>query len=805
MATFAFAGLAAFVYTHPMGRVLPLAGIAACLFVLLLHRDAWMQVLFALLPVVDLAPRTGMVFWTESDALLLCILGVFGAREALAGGRNPRSHGPGAWGLRTGQVALLFLLAASYAVSTAWTPIAAIGSDPNLPVGYDSPLNGVRLAKGFLFALALVPLFATSFGRDGQGAGRRLALGLVFGLLAASLAAFWERLSFTGLSDFSSDYRTTALFWEMHVGGAQLDGWLALTFPFALWHALRERSPARHVVWMAVLALAVYAIFTTFSRGLYLATAVSTPVLLLALWRQDSGTSAARAAGGQARPAWRYALLAVLAGLFAWAIAEVFRTGGYRGMAASLGLALGGYLAAPAAARATRRGAMGALAIAGLVVPAGYLAFGSFAKGPYLAYGCCAGLVAVLCAPTVRANSASGGQRWDVAVLASVAALGAASVWVAVHWGGAVALVPALAVAAMVASSVSVAAAFPPLRWEVSLRGGFLLALAGGAVALVAVTFNTYYAASRLESAGDDFRGRLVHWSRGASLVGPDQTLLGIGTGRYAPAYFWASDGTNLPGNHRIGIEPGNAYLALGGPRHVLGFGELYRVLQQVANDTALPVTVTLRARSPDLQGQLHVEVCRRHLIYVQGCATRQVDVPAGRVWKSLTIVLDVGDFGPLPGMPPRPVFFAIANSATGRVLDVDDVSVTDAGGRSLVSNGGFADGTSRWFFSSDKHHLPWHAKNLWLHFWIEQGVFGVMAFSFLAVGALFRTSVGAAAAHPLAPPLLAGLAGFFVVGLFDSLVDAPRMALAFFALAIVALGVRGTPAARPPQVPQAL
>jgi hypothetical protein len=34
-----------------------------------------------------------------------------------------------------------------------------------------------------------------------------------------------------GLTNFASDYRTSALFWEMHVGGAALDAWLMLSFP----------------------------------------------------------------------------------------------------------------------------------------------------------------------------------------------------------------------------------------------------------------------------------------------------------------------------------------------------------------------------------------------------------------------------------------------------------------------------------------------------------------------------------------------------------------------------------------------
>ena len=69
----------------------------------------------------------------------------------------------------------------------------------------------------------------------------RWRAGLVAGLVFASLAILWERLAFPGLLNFSSDYRTTALFWEMHVGGAALDGFLALTAPFAVREVLVAR------------------------------------------------------------------------------------------------------------------------------------------------------------------------------------------------------------------------------------------------------------------------------------------------------------------------------------------------------------------------------------------------------------------------------------------------------------------------------------------------------------------------------------------------------------------------------------
>ena len=109
---------------------------------------------------------------------------------------------------------------------------------------------------------------------------------MLAGLAVVALAVVWERVAYTGLWDFSSPYRTTALFWEMHVGGAAIDAYLALATPFVAWALWTSRTPLR---WGAAAALALltgYACLTTFSRGVYLAVAVSLALLGLLLARQ---------------------------------------------------------------------------------------------------------------------------------------------------------------------------------------------------------------------------------------------------------------------------------------------------------------------------------------------------------------------------------------------------------------------------------------------------------------------------------------------------------------------------------------
>ena len=66
-----------------------------------------------------------------------------------------------------------------------------------------------------------------------------------------------------------------------------------------------------------------------------------------------------------------------------------------------------------------------------------------------------------------------------------------------------------------------------------------------------------------------------------------------------------------------------------------------------------------------------------------------------------------------------------------------------------------------------------------------DQGIVGLLLFVILTGGALYRLVAGAAHWHPLAPFLTAALAGFLLVGLFDSLLDVPRLAFLFYLLTL--------------------
>jgi hypothetical protein len=100
----------------------------------------------------------------------------------------------------------------------------------------------------------------------------------------------------------------------------------------------------------------------------------------------------------------------------------------------------------------------------------------------------------------------------------------------------------------------------------------------------------------------------------------------------------------------------------------------------------------------------------------------------------------------------------------------------------------GGAPGHGNRFSSGDRHRWFQHIESMFFNVFFEQGVVGADYWGLMVAAALWRTSFGAGSSQPLAPALAAGLAGMVVVGLFDSLLDAPRLAWAFYLLILVAL-----------------
>ncbi|WP_460537040.1 hypothetical protein [Chitinimonas naiadis] len=649
--------------------------------------------------------------------------------------------------------------------------------------GYDEPLNSLRLGKCFLLALLVSPLLKRQVTQDGPTTLKLLSGGLVVGLTAACLAALWERAAFPGVLDFSSDYRTTALFWEMHVGGAALDGFLALTLPFAIGALLAVRGRLRWLALAAVLLLATYVCLTTFSRGVYLAVAVTLGVIAFCHLKQRTGN----------RPSLSSPHLiagALLLLLMVAAMQLVFQSGGYRAMLAVLAVVMITLPLGRLATGASLRHWLSASALAIPLAAMGITLSGFISKGPYLLFG----IVFLLSLGSTLACWRADGKRSLIMAMAIYLWLVLQAAGVAWHWGGNTALQHSGIILGSICLLLLWQARSVTTAWPATLQAqgalfGVVMLISG----TIAVLSGGGYMAGRFSTSERDMGGRLQHWSTGLSLLhGNADWALGKGFGRFPTNYLYGADDNAFPGSYRVAEQAGNAYLVLAGPRHVLGFGELFRISQRVPiiHDGAYSVALDVRLKE---DATLHLEVCEKHLLYNAGCALQSIALKAAEnTWQPLSLRLDTQNLSGGEWYAPRLGFFSIAVDTRGKVMEIDNIQLQDARGRSLLANGDFSSGMKRWFFTSDRQHLPWHIKNLLLNVLFDQGLLGLLLFLAVLTAALWRLLAGAAQTNPIAPYLGAALVAFMVVGAFDSLLDVPRLAFLFYVLLILGLFLPG-------------
>ncbi len=789
---------------YPVGPMAAVLAFALAVLVFFRWPDLWLLAVPGLLPLIGFAPWTGWLTFEELDLLVLAAAAAGYARSSLPGlplpPRGQRGHL-----ISPGSLLLLLLFAVSALVALLRGIHDAGGFAFGWYQGYHEPMNSLRLAKSFFLALLMLPLWWASVARRGEQAATWLATGLSLGLAAASLTTVWERQAFTGLFDFSSDYRTTGMFWEMHVGGAALDGFLTLCVPFAVREVFFARSTRRWAATVACLALAGYACLTTFSRGVYLAVPIAVAVTIaccmLSARRQAAMQAVPSAADADVTKAGAGFLPGIaLVALFSASIWWVFPSSGYRGL-----LALFGAMAVALPLARLMRSfkpvdwVMAAISGVCLVAVAVGIAW-LVPKGAYFAYALsmalCIGMLALWHrSPAMGPRRGSAGLAAQLGLAAYVALL-AGAVLVARHWGGAGGLTAMLPVALVwLLLSWSSGATPRPLwpatyRWQATalaamvMVGGTLGVMSGGA-----------YMSGRFSTSETDLDGRFEHWRLGwAMLTTPADQVLGKGLGRFPASYFFAQSAVEHPGDYRLKSEPGNTYLTLGGGKQrYMGWGELLRVSQRIGRPSG-PVGVTLMARAAR-PVSLHLEICQKHLLYNADCllggAELKADPAKAGQWQELHLTLKGRDLPASAWYAPRLTVFSIATGTGEGVIDIDNIRMTDGKGRSLLDNGDFSNGLQRWFFSSDRNHMPWHIKSLLMNVLFDQGLIGLALFVLMGVAALWRVLLGSAKDHALAPAIAGGLIGFVVVGLFDSLVDVPRLAFVFYLVLLLGLTVR--------------
>ncbi len=307
-------------------------------------------------------------------------------------------------------------------------------------------------------------------------------------------------------------------------------------------------------------------------------------------------------------------------------------------------------------------------------------------------------------------------------------------------------------------------------------------ALLAVALVLAAGAGGTYFQ-KRFGESGKDWQTRVDHWGRAIDMAGDGfmAGAFGNGLGSFPRRHLERGPADNQPATFGFAVEQGNPYFRLGS-------GATVYYAQRIPFEAGRNYRLELDVRSRQGDTRLDTPVCEKQLLNSRQCEWSSFDVPGDGQWHRLNKTISSAQVGKENWLNRPPVELFFYHPGKSGVVDIDNVRLLGPDGRDVLCNGDFRAGGDCWFFKTHSH-LPWHIKNVWVHVWFEQGWLGLLAFAGLTLAAVVRLAREGWRGHRLAWAWLASLAGLLTVGMFDSLLDAPRLATLLVALLLLGVG----------------
>lgn len=301
--------------------------------------------------------------------------------------------------------------------------------------------------------------------------------------------------------------------------------------------------------------------------------------------------------------------------------------------------------------------------------------------------------------------------------------------------------------------------------------------------------FEGSFVQKRMSQIGNDLGVRTAHWQDGLSIRDNSwlTEIFGMGIGRFPDTHYWRSRESFHPSQHALSAEADNTFLRIAP-------GSTLYVEQIVAVEPHQRYRLRFNLRSAVSGNTVGIALCEKWMLASSRCAAwnkSQGTTQAG-VWQPVEQLIDSGELGSGQWFSQRPVKLSFFTNGSA-VVDIDDIRLIPEHGMNRIANADFSRGMDHWFFATDEH-LAWHIKSMPLAILFDQGWFGVLAF-----GLFFAVTLGLATratwrGNAAAGVTLAATAGFLVVGLFDTLIDAPRFLFLLLVLALFAAQITRSP-----------
>jgi len=311
----------------------------------------------------------------------------------------------------------------------------------------------------------------------------------------------------------------------------------------------------------------------------------------------------------------------------------------------------------------------------------------------------------------------------------------------------------------------------------------FVLVIGAGSVVFGALSSS--YMQDRFRGSGGDMGARLANWSDGLALrdLSILSSLFGEGSGTFPRLNALRGPPGKVPSDYRLVNGPDRVFLT------ILGSSTIY-FGQKLASAPDQTYALSITWRAPDGKGSVAVTLCEKLVLYSINCASAP-GIPAAPGLRWTTSVVSIPP-NPLAGAqsllwPRRPFDFAFWSDVPDTRIDVAEIKLTDARGRDVLINGDFKRGLERWYVSDD-YHWPWRIENEYVATLFDGGLLRLASLLLLLfasiTGAMRLVSQGSS----IGPAILAAIVIFAASCLFDTPLQAPRLATLSFLIVVVAL-----------------
>jgi hypothetical protein len=301
---------------------------------------------------------------------------------------------------------------------------------------------------------------------------------------------------------------------------------------------------------------------------------------------------------------------------------------------------------------------------------------------------------------------------------------------------------------------------------------------------IVVAALDTRFMTERLRLVAPDLAVRENNWSGGLALRDHNlaTAVFGMGLGTYPRIVLTRKPEGRFPTN--FVVEHDGAY-----PFLSLSAGLTTYFGQKVAIEPDQQYRLFVALRSPDGNAALSVILCEKMLLYSANCRDATFRPHGLGTWEDFGAVISSAglDQDVVFGVLKRPVELALFNPIPGTTIEIGRIRMLDRQGRDILANGDFARGTERWYFTDDQH-LIWRIKNQYLMSLFEGGALGLASFVLLAGTALAGAVQAMRRGDRMAAAVAGSLAAFLASGVFDYLLETPRLSALFFIVAFTGM-----------------